>query len=382
MKSFFQDIFAVWRRESRNVIADKGVMIFLFFVPLFYPIVYALIYNPELVRDVPVVVVDNSRSTKSRSLVRKIDGSESAKVIGYASDMAEARECMAEKKSYGIVLIERDFDEKIGRGERGDVTLFCDMSLLIRYKSMLMALTEATFDLGSDVQVESISSKGADAPKLPAKIDSTYYPLGNPEQGFATFLLPGILVLVMQQTLLLTLGMMGGAERERRLRFQDKGKGIFAEIFGKIFTYVFLYVAQLVYLFFLAPMIFRYPQIGSVSDIILLSLPFAIGVILLGLTIQAFIKERESSFIFIVFTSILLLFLSGISWPLFEMNDFFQFLGGLFPSTWAMQAFVRINANAADLTDVGLEYRMLWLCALLYFATTYIVMRYRRAHDK
>lgn len=382
MKSFFQDIYAVWRRESRNVIADKGVMIFLFFVPLFYPIVYALIYNPELVRDVPVVVVDNSRSTKSRSLARKIDASESAKVVGYASNMEEACECMAEKESYGIVLIESDFDKEIGRGERGDVTLFCDMSLLIRYKALLTALTEATFDLGSDIQVESISSVGANGPSLPPTIDSTYYPLGNPEQGFATFLLPGILVLVMQQTLLLAIGMMGGARSERRLRFQDKERGIFAEIFGKILTYVFLYVAQLVYLFFLVPMIFRYPQIGAVSDIILLSLPFALSVILLGLTLQTFIKERESTFVFIVFTSILLLFLSGISWPLFEMSSFYKFLGGLFPSTWAMQAFVRINANAADLTEVGFEYKMLWLCTLLYFATTYITMRYRRAHDK
>ena len=76
------------------------------------------------------------------------------------------------------------------------------------------------------------------------------------------------------------------------------------------------------------------------------------------------------------------MFLSGISWPLFEMSSFYKFLGGLFPSTWAMQAFVRINANAADLTEVGFEYKMLWLCTLLYFATTYITMRYRRAHDK
>ena len=69
--------------EFKAIFHDKGVMIFIFLSPLIYPVVYALIYNPELSRDVKAVVVDDDRSEKSRNFIRKIDASEGVKVIGY-----------------------------------------------------------------------------------------------------------------------------------------------------------------------------------------------------------------------------------------------------------------------------------------------------------
>jgi len=78
-----------------------------------------------------------------------------------------------------------------------------------------------------------------------------------------------------------------------------------------------------------------------------------------------------------------LLFLSGVLWPTFGMNRFLQFLGGCFPSTWAMQAFVRMNANGATLSDVSHEFYMMWLLVIVYFLTALIgnkVAEYKYRH--
>ncbi len=384
---FINDVFRTVRNEFLLAMKDKGVMIFLFIVPLLYPLVYALIYNPELDRDVPVAVVDRSRSTKSRDLCRRIDASEAAMVAGYAADMEEAKRFMAEKKCYGIVLVDKDFDRNIGRGEPGQVTLYCDMSLLIRYKSLLMALTEATMDLGSDIRVEEVARLGADAPSIPATVGSAYFPLGNPEQGFATFLLPGIVILVVQQTMLLAICMMGGAGYERRRRnggvdpLDTVGSGTVPRLFGKALVYLSLYILQLFYLIYFVPAIFSYPQMGNLWEEFLMCLPYMLGVVFMGLTLQLFSRERESVFLVIVFTSVPLLFLSGVLWPTFGMNGFLRFLGGCFPSTWAMQAFVRMNANGATLSDVSHEFYMLWLLVIMYFFMAFIgnkISAYRR----
>ena len=218
IRKFYHDIIKVWANEIRLIFKDKGILIFLFLLPLAYPIVYALIYNPELAREVPVAVVDECRSTQSRELVRMMDASENTQLAGYAADMQEARRMVAEKKAYGILLIDSHFSKNIARGEQAHVTLFCDMSLLVRYKSMLTSLTDATMTLGGKIQVETIGRLGADGPKIPATVRSTYVALGNPEQGFATFLLPGILTLIVQQSLILAICMMGGAIYERRRR--------------------------------------------------------------------------------------------------------------------------------------------------------------------
>lgn len=381
---FARGLLKAWRNEIRMIFRDKGILIFLFLLPLAYPIVYALIYNPELARDVPVAVVDLDRSQKSRELVRMIDAAEATAVAGYAADIQEAKRMMAEKRAYGIVLIDRDFSKKIARGEQSTVTLFCDMSLLIRYKSMLMALTDATMKLGEDIRFETMSLLGAQAPKVPASVLSSHISLGNPEQGFATFLLPCILILIVQQTLILSICMAGGASCERKRRnggvdpYDTANAGAASRLFGKSLAYLAVYIIPLLYLLIVVPRIFSYPQMGDFSDILLLSIPYILAATFLGMSLQIFVRERETTFIVIVFTSVVFLFLTGVPWPLYDMDPFYRFLSGCCPSTWAAQAFVRMNANGASLSDTAMEFRMLWLCAAAYFCVAVAVNKVSR----
>lgn len=113
IRKFYHDIIKVWANEIRLIFKDKGILIFLFLLPLAYPIVYALIYNPELAREVPMAVVDECRSTQSRELVRIMDASENTQLAGYAADMQEARRMVAEKKAYGILLIDSHFSKTL-----------------------------------------------------------------------------------------------------------------------------------------------------------------------------------------------------------------------------------------------------------------------------
>ncbi len=64
---WLKSLFMVWRCETRLVFSDMGVLLFFFALPLAYPIVYTLIYNPEIVEESPVVVVDRSRTAESRT---------------------------------------------------------------------------------------------------------------------------------------------------------------------------------------------------------------------------------------------------------------------------------------------------------------------------
>lgn len=382
LKIYFSDIYTAWKNEFRIIFRDKGVLIFLFLVPLAYPIVYALIYNPELTRDVPVAVVDKARSERSREFVRLADASESVMIAGYAANLQEAKKMMADKKAYGIVVIDKDFSKKIERGEQAVVSLYCDMSLLIRYKSLLMGFTDASMQIGSRIQFESIARLGASAPKIPPTVSSSYFALGNPEQGFATFLLPGILVLIVQQTLILSICTAGDGAHERRRNgvadAVDKRVGSSSLLIGKALTYLTVYVVPLIWLLLFMPWVFRYPQLGGVADILLLSIPYVLAVSFLGMSLQVFVRERETSFLVIVFSSIIFLFLSGIPWPLYDMDPLYRFASACCPSTWAMQGFARMNANGATLADVGVEYNMLWMCAGVYFILAYAVNKFSR----
>ena len=61
-----RDIAYIWADEVKRIFRDAGVMIYLFLLPFGYPLLYALIYNPQTIRSLPVVVIDNDHSHMSR----------------------------------------------------------------------------------------------------------------------------------------------------------------------------------------------------------------------------------------------------------------------------------------------------------------------------
>ncbi|MDE5804726.1 MAG: ABC transporter permease, partial [Paramuribaculum sp.] len=106
--SWFTTLFRVWRREFRLILSDEGVLIFFLGLTIGYPLIYTIIYNPETVREIPIVVVDQSRTARSRDLTRMIDATPAMQVYDYAPTVGDARRIHNEHKAYGILLIPSD----------------------------------------------------------------------------------------------------------------------------------------------------------------------------------------------------------------------------------------------------------------------------------
>lgn len=384
--SWFKDLALVWRREFRLVTTDVGVMLFFIALPLVYPIVYTLIYNPEVVRDIPIAVVDDCRSQQSRELVRMADATEAMKVAGYAASLSEARRWMDEKGVYGIMVIPQDYSQKLGRGEQAVVSFYSDMSLLLRYRAFLTAITDIQLATGAKMRSETLSAIGVTSTSSSPVNNESFF-LGDTEQGFASFVIPGIVVLILQQSMVLGITMIGGTSRERRrrnggvdpLEIQASPS---ATVIGKMLCYLVIYAPLTIYILHYIPMMFSLPHIGDMVDFLLFIFPMLIATAFFGLTLQIFVKERETSLLVIVFTSVIFLFLSGLTWPRYAMNSVWTFLGDCVPAVWGVEGFIRINSNGATLADNAHAYTMLWVLAGVYFLLSCMVVGFLRKRDR
>ncbi len=380
--TWFATLYKVWRREFRLVFSDIGVMLFFFFLTLLYPVIYTLIYNPEIVTDIPIVVVDNSRTPQSRELVRMIDATQAIKVYDYAPDLRDARRIQNEHKAFGILEIPGDYAKKIGRGEQAVATFYSDMGLLLRYRAFVGSLTDVQLALGAKIQQENIGRLGLPAQSLGGlPVESEAVMLGDPTQGFASFIIPGILVLILQQSLMLGVCMLaaGSSERRRRNGGVDPlavPAGPLTTIVGKVMCYVCLYIPICLYVLHLVPMMFSLPHIGNVGEYMMFILPLLIASSFLAITLSVFVTERESSMLVIVFTSVVFLFLSGLTWPRYAMNGFWTLLGDAIPATWGVEGFIRMNSNGSPLAEQTHPYMMLWVLAGVYMITAYLMTRY------
>lgn len=378
-----QDTLYIWKREFRLTVRDQGVLIFFILVPLLYPIIYALIYNNEVVRDVPVAVVDNSHSFKSREFLRHVDGTPDVKIISYSSNIEEARGLMRNKDAYGIIYIPSSFSKDIAKMEQTHVSIFCDMSGLLYYKAILSACTEVSLDMNNDIKIEragNTTDRQDEITRYPIKYQ--YIPMFNPQNGFASFLIPAVLILILQQTLLLGIGLSAGTARERN-QFKDlvpinkHYNGTLRIVMGKGLSYFMVYAVVSVYLLGVVPRIFSLNQIGLLHTLIMFIVPYLAACIFFAMTCSIFVRNRELCFLIFVFTSIPLLFISGISWPGAAIPPFWKAISYIFPSTFGINGFVRINNMGATLDEVRHESQVLWIQAGVYFITTCLVYRWQ-----
>ena len=377
-----KQLFKVYCNEFRIVIHDPGIIIFFLFLPLAYPIIYSLIYNPELVRDVEVVVVDNDRSDLSRQLVRNFNATQEAWVIGYASNLAEARRAMDNHDCYAILEIPQGFGKKIKNNEQGNAVLYCEMSLLLRYRSLLVASTNVAQAMGAEILSEKIDLL---APLAETVVDGDLMPIknvtmGNIEGGFDSFIMPGVLILILHQCIILASGMAGGAKRERPSLIGynsfNEQPSVLMTMFGQMLCYITILLVPIIYLVHYVPLMFSFPMAGDLFQILMFLLPMVLACVGLGWCFQGIVWERESVFVLWVVTSVIFLFLSGLTWPRYAMPGFWKAISDCIPATWGMEGFIKMNANGASLAQVRDCYINLWILAGVYMVLAYCVQRW------
>ncbi|WP_462358926.1 ABC transporter permease [Bacteroides clarus] len=377
------DLFYIWKQEFRTTFRDQGVLIFFVLVPLVYPLIYSFIYTNETIREVPTVVVDNSRSSLSREYLRKVDASPETSIVAHCADMEEAKLMLKDRKAYGIIYIPVHFSDDIARGKQTQVSIFCDMSGLLYYKALLTANTNVSLAMNADIKMKRAGNTTARQDEI------TTYPIEyedvaifNPTNGFAAFLIPAVLILIIQQTLLLGIGLSAGTAREQN-RFKDlvpinrHYNGTLRIVMGKGLSYFMVYSLVAVYILCVVPRLFSLNQIAIPGVLTLFALPYLAACIFFAMTASIAIRNRETCMLLFVFTSVPLLFLSGISWPGAAMPEFWRYFSYIFPSTFGINGYVRINSMGATLNEVSFEYQALWIQTGIYFLTTCLVYRWQ-----
>ena len=385
-----EDACYIWREEMKQVFKDEGVLIFFIIVPLVYPLLYSWIYNNEVVHEVPVVVVDDSHSPLSRQLARQLDASADVKVLCYAADMDEAKSLVSRQLAKGVYYIPSDFATRLNRMEQATLSVYCDMSLMLTYKAIYQTAVNVTQHMGAEVQKKVAGKYTAREEQIQARpLDFQDVPMFNPQGGYGTFVLPAVLMLILQQTLVLGIGLAAGTARETNphgdlVPLHPAYSGIYRIVCGKALCYIMVYAVMGAYLSMVVPRIFSFVTMAKGVDLLLLMIPYVLACVFFGMTVSCLVRYRENVMLLVVFLSLPLLFMTGISWPQSAIPGVWQGVSWLFPSTFGGRAYVRMNTMGASLNDVLPELRYLWIQAAAYFGTACLVyghqLRQSRRH--
>lgn len=383
-KEHLTDVLYIWREELKQVIKDEGVLMFLVIVPLGYPLLYSWIYNNESLHETPVVVVDQSHSALSRQFINDCDASSDVHIAYYAEDLDEARSLVSRQLVRGIFFIPSDFATRVSRGEQGTISVYCDMSLMLAYKAVYQTAMVEAGRLGAGLNIKKSGNytKREDAiTAQPLAVDDVT--MFNPSGGYGSCVLPAVLMLILQQAIALGIGMAAGTARERNHNGQliptddPHYRGAYRIVWGKALCYGMIGAVAAAYLSMAVPCMFSFPQLANGWTLLAMLLPYTMASVFFGMTVSCLVRYRENVMLLMVFVSVPLLFLTGVSWPQSSIPGAWQGVSWLFPSTFGVRAFIRINSMGATVSQILPEIRILWIQAAIYLSMACLVYRYQ-----
>ena len=350
---------AVWRAawdELRAAFTDGQVRSILLVSLIIYAVIYPLPYRAELLRDVPVVLVDQDRTTTSADLVRRIDASEAVSISGDARDMAQAVRLVQERAAYGVLLIPEGFERNLLRGRQSPVAVYADASYFLMYQRVMQGAAVPIRQMGAEVEAGRLMATGAALGVARAQVspaDQVEVALFNPAAGYATYVLPAAFVLILQQTILMGLALTA----TRRQRRTDHPVWL---ILGRMAAWVAIYAVLLPIYLIVLPAMYGLPNLGHTGDILAIGLPFVLATGLLAQCVAALLRSAEVVQIVLLALGLPFFFLSGFAWPVEAIPPVLNAMAQLVPSTPAIDGLVRVSQMGARLPDVAMNLWHLW----------------------
>lgn len=370
-----REIATIFANEIQLIFTDSGTVLVFLIAMFVYPIIYALGYENETIRELPVAVVDLDHSQLSRQYSHMADATEQMQIAYKPGSLKEAETLFYDGKVNGVLLIPKNFERDVFNARQTYVTVYCDASYFMLYKQVYAGSTFSGGTFGAGIEINRLLAEGKtmeQAKDMQDPLKVSTYNLYNPAGGYGSFVMPGIVLIIMQQTLLIGIGMIGGTTREKkkflkRTHLVIRKWGNVKLVIGKTLAYVSIYSFTAIFAIGILPKWFSFPSAGNFWLVAVLLIPYLLSISFLGLSISLLFRQRVHSMLFLVFVSPMVVFLSGISWPSVAIPPFLHAISNIFPSTILIPAYLSVQVAKAGFASVQHAWSMLLIQMTAYF---------------
>ena len=368
-------------REFRAISTSYAVLMVLMGGIFVYGLLYNYMYAPNIVTKAPVAVVDNSHSSLSRQYIRWLSATPQVEIYAQAMDYHEAQEWMKQGKVQGILYLPHNFEDRVFQGEEAVFSLYATTDAFLYFEALQEASSRVMLAINDAYRPDGavfLPPQGLIAVALAKPVNVSGTALYNYTEGYGSYLIPAVMMVIIFQTLLMVIGMVTGDEYQNKgvrayLPFGHSWGTATRIVAGKTFVYCSLYAVFAFFLLGLLPHFFSIPNIGR--DILIMLIPYLLATSFFGLAASWYFTDSEAPLLMIAFFSVGLIFLSGVSYPMELMPWYWRAAHYILPAAPGTLAFVKLNSMGGDMADIRPEYITLWIQTAVYFALAVWVYR-------
>lgn len=368
MSSIIKIISDTFKSIGTNI----PILIVLILGNVGYGFLYNLLYNTNVYRNAPIAVVDMSQSDISRRFTNYIDATQQVDVVLITQNYYEAKQKLIENEIIGFLYIPSELKENVMRSEQTECIIYGSTLSFLDYLNISEAVNFASLEINSELLPDMLNSLNMVDLLFLANdkaVNIISEQLYNKSEGYGTYLIPPVMVIIIFQTMMIVV-CMNEVNSRRYLRTRK-----YKVIFGKAFSYVLIYIVFSVFFLGLLPLIFHLPHLGNFLDIAIMMIPYLFASAFFALILSSFFTDAEMPLFFIVVMSVPLVFLTGISYPLELMPWHWKVFHFIIPVAPATMAFVKLDCMGAELIHIRPEMINLWSQCIVYYFIAILINR-------
>src|SRR5258706_6486617 len=188
--------------EWRRVLRDRSVLGLFVLAPVLYGVYYPQPYLGQLLRDVPIAVVDEDRTELSRQLIETLDAHEAVSVAVRACTLSAAQPALFDRRGFAILDVPPNTERESLKGNDARLPAYVDSTYFLLFSRTLQGISQAaatttTAQLGRGAREAGAFYRAAVAAVSPVEL--IMEPLYNPTGGYAAHVVPAgdVLILVL-----------------------------------------------------------------------------------------------------------------------------------------------------------------------------------------
>lgn len=386
MRQRVGQFFRIALTEWKTMLRDPACMLIVVAGVVLYSFYYPFPYVHEVANKAPVAIVDLDRSAMSRELIRMASSMQEDTVVAIYSNERDAELALASEEIYGYMKIPKGLEADLRKGNNVSVGVYAHGAFILLYGNVATAFATAAGTLGATVQVKRIVANGknlAEAKAIRDPIPTRFFRMFNQSGGYGIYAVSAVLMIILQQTCLVGIGVMGGPRKNRHFHYlkgckETESAPLLLRYFGRSTAFILHYLVALFFYKLVVYHVFGFPDRGDMRLVLVFGILFFGATVNMGMWMAQFFKHRETALLFFACVPILVLFVSGFSWPQGNMPSWLRICGAFFPSTYAIPAWLKIQNIGASFTEVSPDLLRLFEQSVFYLV---LGLLHAKRHD-
>jgi len=385
MPEFFRHITRLFLREAKLVVQDHSLLLTLLIAPLLYAFFYGSIYSYKVEEKVLLAVADDDKSELSRTFLQQLTKMQIVEVVG-ARDLKDAQEKMYYGDCQGYLYIPNGVQKKVLALQQGDIVLAVNAARFLPSSELAGAITTLALTVGAGIRLKYNEMKGLNsqmAMRETQPVNLDYRPMYNTRSSYGAFLLPGLLALILQQTLLIGLAESTALDKQKKNipeMLRIGGGSLSATLWGKGLFYLVLFLCYAFFFLTVNYSTLDIPFRGHAFDVAVAFIIFFLTLIPLGIWLGTMFPGQLMAAQMMVFSTYPVFLIAGYAWPYESLPVPLQWLSSMIPTTPFLRVYQSIVQTGGTLA--GNIPSVLHLLALTAFYMLLALLGLRRLNKQ